>query len=83
MLSCFTKRPIYFNKNLSDYCTKIMNDSIRKLTEKYNLERNKPKVKNIFHDDDDNDEIPKFNLNIFLIFLSISTITIYFYKRLK
>lgn len=82
MLSFMTKRPLYFNKSLSDYCTRTTNESIRKLTEKYNLERNKPKFKNPLQDDDDSEK-PEFNFYHFLLFLSISSITIYFYKRIK
>ena len=84
MLSFTIKRPVYFNKSLSEYCTKINNESIRKLTEKYNLERNKPKIK-ISLNNDDNEEDgnkPKFDIYDFLAFLSFSIISIYIYKRL-
>jgi hypothetical protein len=80
MLNCFAKRPLYFNKNLSDYCTKTTNESIRKLTEKNNIERNRQKLV-VLSDDDNN--YPKFNGFHFLLFLSISSITIFFYKRLN
>lgn len=85
MLSCFTRRPIYFNKNLSNYCRNFTNESIRKLTENYNLERNNPKISNIFdNDNDDNgNNKPKFDIYNFLIFFSISIMSIYIYKRLK
>lgn len=36
------------NKFLHDYCKKSTEESIRKLQEKYNLERNKPKINNPF-----------------------------------
>ena len=81
MLSCLTNRPIIINKKLSDYCKKTMNESIKNIGVRYNLERNQSKIKNIINNDDE--EKPKFNIYNFLIFLSISTITIYFYKRLK
>ena len=81
MLNFMTRRPVYFNKSLSEYCTKTTNESIRKLTEKCNLERNKPKIKNPLEDDDSrNPEIKIYN---YLLFLSISSIAIYFYKRIK
>lgn len=73
------RRPII--KNLSDYCRKSTDKSIKKISEKQNLERNNPKIKNPL-DDNENGK-PEFNLYEFLIFLSISTIAIYFYKRLR
>lgn len=80
MINCLTKRPMYFNKSLSLYYNKIINDSVRKFNEKYNLDRNKPKVNNPLEDDG---EKPSFSVFHFLLFLSISTMTVYFYKRLK
>ena len=82
MLSFMKRRCVYFNKSLSEYCTKINNESIRKLTEKYNLERKKPKFKNPL-EDEDGPKTPEFNFYHFLLFLSISSITIYFYRRVK
>lgn len=79
MLTCF--KPSYpFNKTIGDYCRKSTNKSIQKFTEKYNLERNKPKFINPFNEDENN---PKFNIYAFLTFLSISTISFFFYKRVK
>lgn len=79
MLTSF-KLSYPFNKTISDYCRKSTNESIQKLTEKYNLERNKPKIKNPL---DEYEDKPNFNFYGFLAFLSISTMTIFFYKRLK
>lgn len=81
----FTRtRPLYFNKSLRDYCTMTTDESIRKLIEKYNLEKRTLKFKNILGNlDIDDPKIPEFNLYAFLIFLSISSISCYFYKRLK
>jgi hypothetical protein len=73
----FTKTPLQFSKSLNYYT----NESIRKITEKYNLERNKPIIKNPLAVDED-DAKPNLNFYNFLLFFSISTITIYFYKRL-
>lgn len=76
MLSSFVKRPIYpFNKTISEYCKNSINESIRKLTEKNN-------VKIVVDIDDDSDK-PEMNLYGFLLFLSISTITFYLYRRLE
>jgi hypothetical protein len=74
----FTKTPLQFSKSLNYYT----NESIRKITEKYNLERNKPIIKNPLAVDEDGAK-PNLNFYNFLLFLSISTITIYFYKRLN
>lgn len=82
MFNFMKKRPLYFNKNLSDYCTKTTNESVRKLTEKYNLERRNTKFKNLVYNDDDS-KIPEFNFYTLLIFFSIPSIGFYFYKRLK
>jgi hypothetical protein len=80
MLNCFVNRKFFpLNKTISEYCKNSTNESIRKLTENYNLERNKPKIKEPF-EDNGKPEINFFNL---LLFLSISTVTFYFYKRLK
>lgn len=84
MLNFTRNRPLYFNKSLRDYCTNTTNESIRKLTEKYNSEKRTFKFKNILDNHDDEDpKIPEFNFYTFLIFLSISSISFYFYKRLK
>ena len=74
----FTKTPLQFSKSLNYYT----NESIRKITEKYNLERNNPIIKNPLAVDED-DAKPNLNFYNFLLFLSISTITIFFYKRLN
>jgi hypothetical protein len=74
----FTKTPLQFSKSLNYYT----NESIRKITEKYNLEKNKPTIKNPLAVDED-DAKPNLNFYNFLLFLSISTISIYFYKRLN
>lgn len=84
MLNCFQRRPLYFNKNLREYCTKTTNESIKKISEKYNLERNNLKFKNPFKNEyDEDDEESNFNFYNFLLFLSITTISFYFYKRIK
>lgn len=80
MLTCF-KETYLFNKTMNDYCRNSTNVSIKTITDKYNLERNKPKIKNPF-DDEDNDH-PKVGIYSILMFLSISTLAFFFYKRLK
>lgn len=73
------RKPIYFNKTLQDYCKKANEESLRKLNEKYNLERNKLKIKNTFDDNDNHD----FNYFGFLVFLSITIFSFSLYKRLN
>lgn len=73
----FTRKP-----RLSEYCSKKINESIRKITEKYNLHKNIVKIKIPFKEDNENSE-PEFNIYNFIIFLSISTITYILYKRIK
>jgi hypothetical protein len=82
MLSFLKKRSFYFNKSLSEYCSGTTNESIRKLIEKYKLERNKQKIQNPLEYQDDPGK-PYLNFYNLLLFLSISSITIYFYKKLK
>ena len=83
MLSCYSpKIPQVMNKNLYEYCKKSTEESIKKITEKNNLERNKPKIKFLLNNNDDSGK-PEFNFYGFLAFLSISTIGFLIYKRLK
>ena len=83
LYSCYAPRiPQVMNKTLYDYCKKSTQDSVKKLTEKYNLERNKPKIKNPLDENDDSAK-PEFNFYGFLAFISISTIGFFIYKRLK
>jgi hypothetical protein len=79
--SCVMRNPIIFNKSLQDYCKKINEESIRKLSERYNLEKNKPKIKNLLENDDSNN--PNYNYFSIIIFLSITMFSFSFYKRLQ
>lgn len=82
MLTYFEKRPtVFYNKKLYDYCKEITDNSIKKLTEKYRLERNTPKLADLLEDDDSSK--PNFNFFNFIAFLSFSTLALYFYKRIK
>ena len=72
------KQPFQINTSLRDYCRKSTEESIKKLTEKYNLEK-KQQLTIKFADDD-----PKINVDSvlsFLLFLSVTTITYQFCKR--
>ena len=72
-----------FNRILSNYCMNLTNDSIRKMTEKYNLERNEPKIKNPFgkqeddHNNNDNNNDNDFFYG-FLLLISISSYVFFF-----
>lgn len=80
MLYCYSQKiPIKTNKNLVEYCKSSTQQSVKKLIEKYNLERNIVKINNPLEDNNDNK--PKINY-IFLIFLSVSTMGYFLYKRL-
>lgn len=74
--------PLYFNKNLSNYCTKKTIDSITNLTEKYKLERTKPKYE-ILLGNSAITETPEINSYALLIFLSISSFGFFYYKSLN
>jgi hypothetical protein len=80
MLTCL-KQPYLFNKNISDYCKNSTNESIKKITDKYYLERNRPTTINPF--DDEDDYKPTVNIYSIFIFLSISTMAFFLYKRVK
>ncbi len=83
MLNCWMKNPIYINENLRDICTKSKNETIRKLTQKYDLERKNKRVVNLLAYDDSNRDPFDFNFFHIFLFLSLSSVTLYFYRRLK
>jgi len=78
----------FLNTKLNTYCRDVMNDSIKRIGEKYNLER---KTKTVINNDCLEISIPnkhnKYNNEpyflIFLGILSIPTLTYYFYKKFK
>ncbi len=79
------KNKIPMNPKLREYCIKSTNDSIRKMTEKYNEERkmNKNKFDNLIVAT--KDEPPNLNPNDNIILsiiclLSSTTLFYYFYK---
>jgi hypothetical protein len=79
------KKPLFpNNQKMREYCMKSTNDSIRKITEKYNEERktNKNKIDNlviITKDDSPNPNDNNLILSI-ICFLSSTTLFYYFYK---
>ena len=83
MLSFYMpKTQVVMNKALYDYCKNSTEESIKKITEKYSLERNKPKNIFSFKNGDGNAK-SEFNLYGLLAFLSVTTIAFFFYKRLQ
>jgi hypothetical protein len=84
------KYPSFQSKNILNYCMDSTNWSIKKMINKYNLEKEKP-IKFKLHNNKDynkdynkDDDInPIFNIYSFLIFLSVSSLGVYFYKKLK
>jgi len=84
MFSFLCKNRIPFNPKMREYCIKSTNDSIRKMTEKYNEERKTIKYKLNNLDVITNDDAPNPNNNDIIIsvicFLSSTTLFYYFYK---
>ena len=85
MFSFLCKNKIPMNPKLREYCMKSTNDSIRKMTEKYNEERkmNKNKFDNLVVITKADSPNPNPNDNIILsiiCLLSSTTLFYYFYK---
>jgi hypothetical protein len=82
MISSFIlKRPVNTNININNYCMNSTKEYIRKITEKYNLEKNKLKIVNPLKEQ----KISKHSFIYHSILLSLS-LTVYalsFYKRLQ
>jgi hypothetical protein len=81
MLSFYIPKTQLINKALNDYCKKSTENSMRKITEQYNLERNEPKIVNSLVKVGGNNN-PDFNFYGLFAFLSISTMALFFYKKL-
>lgn len=78
MLNCFQKRPVIMNNiNISEYLKKSTNESIKKISDKFTLERNSNK------DNENNNNKLTITFCEVLWFLSISTLAMYIYKRIK
>ena len=82
MFNFIKSKPLYFNKNLTNYYTTKTIDSISNLTEKYKLERTKPKYENLLSNSDIT-KTPEINYYALLIFLSMSSFGFFYYKRLN
>lgn len=88
MFSFMYKKPLFpNNQKMREYCMKSTNDSIRKMTEKYNEERKslKHQIKNlaVITNGDAPNPNPNPNSDIIIsiiCFLSSTTFFYYFYK---
>jgi hypothetical protein len=80
--SILYNKPIYVNRALHDYCRKSTDESIRKQTEKLNVERNKPTI-DVVCSKCNVERISKMNVYTFLAFVTISTMSFYFYKIIR
>lgn len=78
-----TKKPVFTNHSVNEYCRNSLQRSIQKITEQANSERNEPykKYEKSVANDENSPDHSK-NIYPFLIFLSISTLTYCFYKRI-
>lgn len=84
MLTIGFKKPyLQYNKELLEYCKKSTEDSIKRICEKHDLEKNKIKNINLNYIDNDDKKPNNNNFYIFLSILSITSIGFIFYKRLK
>ena len=83
MFSFLCKNRIPMNHKMREYCIKSTNDSIRKMTEKYNEDRKtiKYKLNNLAVITNDDAPNPNNDIIISVIcFLSSTTLFYYFYK---
>lgn len=78
----FKKPLVPYNKSVLNYCMKSTKESIEKMIEKNNnLENKKINIKNILNDNDN--KKPNFNFYNFFILVSVSSIGIYIYNKIK
>ncbi len=78
-----TKKPVLINHSINEYCRNSLQMSIQKITKQANEDRNETfkKYENLFTNFENSSDYSK-NVYPFLFFLSISTITYCFYKRI-
>ena len=83
MFSFLYKNRIPINTKMMDYCTKSTNESIRKITEKYNEERKAIKINLDSLKVIKNNDLPNDNNDLIfplICLLSSTTLLYYFYK---
>lgn len=82
MLTSILRKPIYYNKELHDYCLKSTNDSIKRIIEKNDEERKKKLICFDLQVKDINcDFKPKNEVFPFILFLSVSSFLFYFMSQ--
>jgi hypothetical protein len=86
MLTSLTRRHKIFNKKLHDYCLNSTNESIKKLSEKYNREKKYKDIElNLVTNDlnPNNSNNPNNPIIPLFCFLSISSLIYYFFYSRK
>jgi hypothetical protein len=80
----FKRMPLFYDKNILDYCMKSTQESIKKIAENKSLESEKinQMIKSKLEDCNDNKK-PKNNFNFFLVFLSVSSLGLFLYRKIK
>ena len=83
MLTCTMCKNRILNAKLNEYCRTVMNNAIKTITDKTNLEKNKPEMAiTPYKDNTPNYNSPNYSL-VFLFFGFLSMSTFYLYKRIK
>ncbi len=79
LTSWMLKRHINANTDFKNYCMNSTKESIRKITEKHNLEKKKLNIINPL----DEEKVIKYNFiyHSIFVFLSLTIYTLTFYKR--
>jgi hypothetical protein len=80
MLTSILKKPIFFNQELHNYCLKSTNDSIKRMSEKYEKERKNPKISLNLNQDSCPSDPNKNSAIAIICFLSVSSFLYYFYN---
>jgi hypothetical protein len=75
-----TKKPIFTNHSINEYCRNSLKMSIQKITKQADHNRNK-KYENLITNFENNPDYSK-NIYPFLFFLSITSLTYCFYKQI-
>jgi hypothetical protein len=74
-------KPNLINNTINDYCKNSINQNTKNIIEKYKSKKYTTKIK--YQEDDNFNYKPDNKIYIFLFLLSISSISFYFYKRIK
>lgn len=88
MFRFIRNKPILFsNGYFKDYCMRSSQDSIKKLIENKDRDKNNPKIKISLDDNNDNndknDKNTQMNFSGVIFFISISSLLFLYYRRIK